>query len=154
MFVVKAKEDNFQFKDSFIDSIHDMGFSYVSLGFKKLDQEKILSIFSHKNWQEEYVSKSYFLKDPLLNTALKLQNIFILWDCVAIQSKDAAEVMSIREKMCDVRSGITLSSVFDDTLMILAIAGKENSLSFSERYLKNFDRIKHLTNGVMNEIRQ
>ncbi len=151
MLSVKTKENTLQYKHFLVASLRNMGFTYVSLGFKRLDQEDVLGIFSHDDWQREYVTNSYFLHDPLLNAALKITDCFLIWDHISPKDDHAFEIMNLRNNMCDTCSGITFSYVENNVHIVLAVGGEESYADFSMRYTGNFEKIRKVSNEIMND---
>lgn len=113
----------------FTENLKNFGIDYVEyVLFKK---NRATAFFSHKEWAQLYIEKSYFQDDPFTRIALNSNTKVIMWNNVPLAGK-AREVINMRKKLCKINQGITFSTKYKGFHDIFAIATKNENIDISK----------------------
>ncbi|MCE2716037.1 MAG: autoinducer binding domain-containing protein [Pseudomonadota bacterium] len=115
--------------DSLLSTIHIDGICYASIGVIKNDV--IYSAFSHNKWQQYYIDNELHINDPSFQAAIKIPELPIFWDSVALYTDAEVKVMQKRREAVGARGGVTLCFNSLDKQLLLTIGTSKESTMVS-----------------------
>lgn len=115
--------------DDILSTIRTEGVCYASVGVIK--DNIIYSAFSHDTWQQYYIDNELHVNDPSFQAAVRVPELPIFWDSVALYTDAEIEVMKKRCEAVGARGGVTLCFNSRDTKLLLTMGTSKESMTVS-----------------------
>jgi hypothetical protein len=92
--------------DRLLSTVQAEDICYASIGVIKDDV--IYSAFSHDKWQQYYIDNALYVNDPSFQAAIRVPELPIFWDSVALYTDAEIAVMRTRSEAVGAKGGVTL----------------------------------------------